>query len=56
MCLFIFIGLILVLIGFIMLLANWATWPTGVTLIVVGLAVVVLFGGAYKKVFTDKVK
>jgi membrane protein implicated in regulation of membrane protease activity len=55
MCLFIIIGLILITIGLVMLLIYWPTWPTGVTMIAVGLVVVVLFGWAYRKVFTDKI-
>jgi len=55
MCLFIIIGLILITIGLAMLIICWPTWPTGVTLIAVGLVVVVLFGWAYKKIFTDKI-
>jgi membrane protein implicated in regulation of membrane protease activity len=55
MCLFIIVGLILITIGLVMLLIYWPTWPTGVTLIAVGLVVVVLFGWAYKKIFTDKI-
>jgi len=55
MCLFIIIGLILITIGLAMLIIYWPTWPTGVTLIAVGLVVVVLFGWAYKKIFTDKI-
>ena len=55
MCFFIIIGLILIIIGLVMLLIYWPTWPTGVTLIAVGLVVVVLFGWAYKKIFADKI-
>ena len=55
MCLFIVIGLILVITGVAMLLIHWPTWPTGVTLIAVGLVVVVLFGWAYRKIFADRV-
>jgi hypothetical protein len=56
MYLFITIGLILIIIGLVMILIHWPTWPTGVTLIGVGLVVVVLFGWAYKKIFADKIK
>ena len=56
MCFFIFIGLILVIIGLVMLFIYWPTWPTGVALIAVGLVVVGFFGWAYRKVFTDKIK
>lgn len=45
----------MVIVGLVMLLIHWPTWPTGVTLIAVGL-VVVLFGWAYKKIFADKIK
>jgi hypothetical protein len=37
-----------------MLLTYWPTWPTGVILIGVGLAVVVFFGWAYRRIFTEQ--
>ncbi len=52
---FIIIGLLLVITGLAMLLIYWPTWPTAVILIAVGLAAVVLFGSAYKKIFADKI-
>jgi membrane protein implicated in regulation of membrane protease activity len=55
MCFFIIIGLILIIIGLVMIFIYWPTWPTGVALIAVGLVAVVLFGWAYKKIFTDKI-
>ncbi len=55
MCFFIIIGLFLVVIGLGMLLIYWPAWPTGVTLIGVGLVVAFLFGWAYKKIFADKI-
>jgi len=55
MCFFIIIGLILITIGSVMLFIYWPTWPTGVTLIAVGLVVVGFFGWAYKKIFADKI-
>jgi membrane protein implicated in regulation of membrane protease activity len=54
MCFFILIGLILIIIGLVMLLTYWPTWPTGVILIGVGLAVVVFFGWAYRRIFTEQ--
>jgi cytochrome c biogenesis protein CcdA len=53
---FIIIGLMLIIIGLIMPLIYWPTWPIGVALIAVGLVVVGFFGWAYRKVFTDKIK
>jgi len=50
------IGLILVIVGLIMVFAHWPTWPAGITLIAAGLFVVVFFGWAYKKIFTDRIK
>jgi membrane protein implicated in regulation of membrane protease activity len=54
MCFFIVIGLILILIGLVMLLTFWPTWPMGVTLIGVGLVVVAFFGWAYRRIFTEQ--
>ncbi len=56
MCFFIIVGLILVVVGLVMLLIHWPTWPMGVTLIAAGLFVAAFFGWAYKKVFTDRTK
>jgi hypothetical protein len=53
---FIIIGLFLVIVGLVMILIDSPTWPTGITLIAIGLVVVVLFGWAYKKIFADKIK
>jgi len=55
MCFFIIIGMFLVVIGLGLLLIYWPAWPTGVTLIAVGLVVAFLFGWAYKKIFADKI-
>jgi len=56
MPLFIIVGLFLVVAGLVMILIHSPSWPTGVTLIAVGLVVLVLCGWAYKKIFTDKIK
>jgi hypothetical protein len=56
MCLFIILGLILVIIGLVMLFIHWPTWPMGVSLIAGGLLLVAFFGWAYKKIFTDRIK
>jgi len=53
---FIIIGLFLIIVGLVMILIYWPAWPTGVTLIAVGFVAVVLFVGAYKKIFADKIK
>jgi len=56
MCFFIAFGLFLVIVGLVMLLIHWPTWPVAVPLIGAGLVLITFFGWAYKKIFTDRIK
>ncbi len=52
MNLFIVIGFFVVAIGLVILLIDWVAWYVGIMLITVGLAKLIFYGWASKKIFT----